>query len=142
MDTDREKKYRNEFNKIYKNMQLLSEWLKPVSAEEFISDAKTRYASYKAFQEIIEALMDISAMIVKDIGEEPKDDYTNLETLVKHKVISLEQSDTLASANSLRNWIIHRYNKINDSVAYERMLDLIKNIEDIVEVFTSWLEKI
>ncbi len=142
MDTDREKKYRNEFNKIYKNMQLLSEWLKPVSAEEFISDAKTRYASYKAFQEIIEALMDISAMIVKDIGEEPKDDYTNLETLVKHKVISLEQSDTLASANSLRNWIIHRYNKINDSVAYERMLDLIENIEDIVEVFTSWLEKI
>ena len=100
-------------------MQLLSEWLEPISVEEFISDAKTRYASYKAFQEIIEALMSISAMNVKDIGEEPKDDYTNLETLVKHKVISLDQSDSLASANSLRNWIIHRYNNINDSIAYE-----------------------
>ena len=109
--------------------------------EEFISDAKTRYASYKAFQEIIDALMDISAMIVKDIGEDPKDDYTNLETLVKHKVISLDRSVSLASANSLRNWITHRYNKINDSVAYERMLDLIEDIESIVEAFTNWVEK-
>ena len=48
-------------------------------------------------------------MIVKDIGEEPKDDYTNLETLVKHKVISFNQRDIIANANSIRNWMILQF---------------------------------
>ncbi len=56
--------------------------------EDFFFDEKTKLACYKALQEIIEACMDIVAMIVKDINEIPKDDYTNILLLEEKKFIS------------------------------------------------------
>lgn len=141
MNKRRERQYKRKFDAIYNGLKLLSEWLIPISLEEFLSDTKTRYASYKAFQEVVEALMDICAMIVKDIGEEPKDDYTNIETLVEHKVIPSRLKDVLVSANSLRNWIIHKYNKLNDTIAYERMVDMFDVLRELVEELINWLSK-
>ncbi|MHA1469364.1 MAG: HepT-like ribonuclease domain-containing protein [Candidatus Asgardarchaeia archaeon] len=79
--------------------------------------------------------------MVKDIGEEPKDDYTNIETLVEHKVIPSRLKDVLVSANSLRNWIIHKYNKLNDTIAYERMVDMFDVLRELVEELINWLSK-
>lgn len=50
-------------------------------------DRKTRLAIYKAMQEVAEASMDIVAMVLKDEGKLPKDDYTNIEGIFKSKVI-------------------------------------------------------
>ena len=41
---------------------------------------KTKLATYKAFQEIVEACMDIVAMMCKDSKIPPQDDYTNQES--------------------------------------------------------------
>jgi uncharacterized protein YutE (UPF0331/DUF86 family) len=45
----------------------------------------------------------------------------------------------LSEANGLRNWIIHRYNKLNDAEAYNEIEKLIDPIEDFVGVVKKWI---
>ncbi|MEQ9714290.1 MAG: hypothetical protein ACTSSP_02245 [Candidatus Asgardarchaeia archaeon] len=42
MNKRRERQYKRKFDAIYNGLKLLSEWLIPISLEEFLSDTKTR----------------------------------------------------------------------------------------------------
>ncbi len=44
----------------------------------------------------------------------------------------------LTEANGLRNWIIHRYNKISEEKAIESMKKLLSFIKKICERFEKW----
>ncbi|MGQ4914467.1 MAG: type VII toxin-antitoxin system HepT family RNase toxin [Candidatus Asgardarchaeia archaeon] len=141
MKDKRKAQYSRKLNVIYNGLSLLSEWIVPMSVDEFVSDIKTRYAIYKVFQEVVEAAMDICAMIMKDIGEEPKDDYSNVEYLSNENIISKKVEDALINANHVRNWIIHKYNKLDDRIIYERILDMMDDLEKFAEEISKWLEQ-
>ena len=117
-------------------VQLIDERLKDV--EDLISDFDNkinRLACYKAFQEIVEGLFDIIAMLLKDKNKIVEDDYANIGKLEDTKAISKDDAAVLREANGLRNRVIHKYNKTDDNTAKESILNLKPKLEEILEKF-------
>jgi uncharacterized protein YutE (UPF0331/DUF86 family) len=77
---ERKESYLRKIQSIQENIKSIKEWMTETNLEVFLRDKKTRFAVFKAFQEVVEICMDLVAMMVKDSGIPPKDDYKNLET--------------------------------------------------------------
>jgi uncharacterized protein YutE (UPF0331/DUF86 family) len=101
-------------------------------------DDKTRLASYKAFQEAVEACMDLVAMMYKDLGDPPKDDYSNIENI---RELQENTKKVLIEANGLRNHLVHRYSRMDDLLALESMMALLPGIEAFPAEVETWIEK-
>ena len=71
---------------------------------------------FKLFQEVVEAYSDAIAIFIKSKNLEVKDRYSNIELLENLGTINKEEADLLIKANGLRNWIVHRYNKLSDKI--------------------------
>lgn len=84
----------------------------------------------------IECCMDLIAMLVKDHGKNVADDYTNIHTLLKIKIINVKLTKELATLNGLRNAIVHKYNTFEE----ETVIDSITNIQDIIKKFLEKTE--
>lgn len=135
IDEERLKRYIEKINHIEKRVSEFEEW-----KVEFFEDEKTKLACYKAIQEAIEACLDVVAMMVKDYGMLPKDDYRNIE-LIEDKVISNELANALKELNGLRNRIVHEYNGLNDEIAMRSIENLIPSINEFLDQVREWLEK-
>jgi len=83
----------------------------------------------------IEAAMDIAAMLVKDLGKRVEDDYSNIDTLAEIGVIDNKLAEMLKMCNGLRNWLVHRYNRINTRLVLE-------SVEEVRETLTKYIEKV
>lgn len=138
MEISRASRYRDKLDLIDRRVDQIERWLSEASMEILLDDDKTRLASYKAFQEATEACLDIVAMMCKDSGMVPKDDYSNLEA-------SGELSDCtkkiLIESNGLRNHLVHRYSKIDDSLALESMNALLPGLDAFCAEVVAWIEK-
>lgn len=137
MDENRLKRYWDKINLITERSAQIKEWT-ALPSEDFITDEKTKLATYKAFQEITEACMDIVAMMCKDLKIPPKDDYTNLE-LLKTK-ISFENR-SLIEANGLRNRLVHRYNATDNVLAFKSMKEILPGITKFVTGVKKWIRE-
>lgn len=140
MEENRLKRYRDKLNIIRKRKKEIKEWIKGFSVENFLTDEKTKLAVYKAFQEIVEAEMDILAMICKDSKIPPKDDYTNIEMLEKEKIIDENLKKLLIRSNGLRNRIVHLYNEIDDVFAFESIKEIIED-DKFSHTVKKWIKK-
>ncbi|MCK4492045.1 MAG: DUF86 domain-containing protein [Candidatus Altiarchaeales archaeon] len=107
---------------------------------EFLRNRILRKAMYKEFQELVEVVSDLSAMIVKDDGRVVEDDYSNLEGI--SKILNLDETLTgdLKKANGLRNILIHEYNGIIDRQAYKSIGNILPSIEIFGEKLGEWLK--
>lgn len=140
MEEERAKRYRDKLNFISERVGDIESWI-PQTVDEFLLDKKTRLAIYKAFQEAVETSLDIVAMICKDLKIVPKEDYANIEELHKKGLIDSKLRDVLAHANGLRNILIHRYNVVDDRIAFESTKELLPSFPTIVEEVEKWLKK-
>jgi uncharacterized protein YutE (UPF0331/DUF86 family) len=138
MKIERAGRYKDKLDLIFKRAGQAQDWLEDVSFEVFLEDDKTKLASYKAFQEAVEACMDLVAMMCKDLGIKPQDDYGNLENLVG---LTEGSKKVLIEANGLRNHLVHRYNKRDDLLALDSMRGLLSGIMAFGEEVETWLEK-
>lgn len=138
MEIERAKRYRDKMNIILKRNDEINDWIGGYNSEDFVHDEKTKLATYKAFQEIVEASMDCIAMACKDEKIVPKDDYTNIESL---GVIEEGMRSILIEANGLRNRLVHRYNHTDDILAFENMLGLLPGVMEFVNVVETWIRK-
>ncbi len=126
-------KYQRKFNYIVSKLSRLP----PDLSNEFMFDALL-YRLHTS----IDALMDIVAMLVKDFGEEVKDDYTNIETLSKIGAIPKIIETKLKRLNGLRNAIVHKYNGFNESVIKENLEEIIEDIFHCLQVLEDVVKKI
>lgn len=138
MKLERASRYKDKLNLISKRAGQIDEWLSQAPAEDFLEDDKTRLASYKAFQEAVEACMDLVAMMYKDLGNVPKDDYSNIDNLEE---LPEATKKILIEANGLRNHLVHRYNRMDDLQALESMISLLPGIEAFSAEVEAWIEK-
>lgn len=139
MDEDRLKRYWDKINLVSKRSNEIQEWT-AIQPEDFIKDEKTKLASYKAFQEIVEACMDMVAMICKDSKIPPRDDYTNIDLL--ENIISFKNmKKTLIEANGLRNRLVHRYNTLDDLLAFESIKEILPGISKFIEGVKKWMRQ-
>ncbi|RZN44120.1 MAG: DUF86 domain-containing protein [Methanophagales archaeon ANME-1-THS] len=139
MKVERIKRYKDKINVILERGAHIREWVGESGAEEFIHDEKTKLAVYKAFQEIVESCMDILAMVCTDEKIVPKDDYTNIENL---KFIDKRMKEVLIEANGLRNRLVHRYNQVDDLIAFVGIEELVPRLEEFMGIIDQWLQKL
>ncbi len=92
---------------------------------------KELYAIFYLIHTSIEASMDICAMLVKDLGGIPGDDYTNIEFLIEKGVLKDNIGEKMKKLNGMRNILVHRYNKIDESL----IVDSIDEIKEVLEKF-------
>ncbi|MBU7011049.1 MAG: DUF86 domain-containing protein [Theionarchaea archaeon] len=139
MDEDRLKRYWDKINLVSKRSNEIKRWT-AIQPDDFITDEKTKLATYKAFQEIVEACMDMVAMICKDSKIPPKDDYTNIDLL--GNIISFKNmKKTLIEANGLRNRLVHRYNTTDDLLAFESIKEILPGISKFIEGVKKWIRQ-
>ena len=137
----RYKRYIDKLSLAIGRIDLIDKWIEEKPIHDLIRDEKTKLAIYKAFQEVVEALMDIIAMICRDIDVGPKDDYTNIEVLVSEEIIQPDYARIIREANGLRNKLIHWYNRIDDEIALRSIRRLRTPLRDILKVIIGWLKK-
>jgi len=138
MDVDRARRYKDKINRASKRADQISEWAFGCSNVDFMDDERTKLATYKAFQEMTEACLDIVAMICKDSGIVPKDDYINIQSL---EWVNNRTRDALTEANGLRNRVVHRYNHTDDLIALESMKVLLPELRKFLEEVELWIRK-
>ncbi|MGQ4894387.1 MAG: DUF86 domain-containing protein [Candidatus Njordarchaeia archaeon] len=140
MDKRRLRQYIRKIQLIKENINDIALWSADYTIKEILQDKKTRYAIYKAYQEVVEAFMDLIAMVVKDLGLLPEDDFTNIQKVIERRILTDDLGNILELSNNTRNWIIHRYNKLNDEQILRRIFNTLKRFPEIIMVIEEWIK--
>lgn len=86
--------------------------------------------------------MSIAAMLVKDLGFEVGDDYSNVGKLEAEGIIGKNMADFLRKLNGLRNANVHRYNKFDESIVREELNHVVVGIFEFLGVVENVLREI
>ena len=108
---------------IEKYLTNLEDYL-PSDFETYMSDGKSRMACERCFEKIVEAVIDLVFVMIKENKfKSPDSDRDALNILSENDIISPELSGKLGDAKSMRNIIIHEYGNIDD----RKIFDAIQN---------------
>jgi len=95
------------------------EGIMPNSFQEYENNLKTKAACERYFEKIIEAVVDLAFLIIKDKGYKiPEEDKESFDILENQGIISHELSEKLKDAKGMRNIIAHEYGKIDDELVF------------------------
>jgi len=94
MDELRNKRYRDKIQHIFDYIQEL-----PIEPKNELEKRGIFYSLHTS----IEAMVDLIAMLVKDLGVQVKDDNINISEIIKIKKLNPELGEKLKKANGLRN---------------------------------------
>jgi len=103
----------------------------PGTFEEYKKDFKTKAACERYFEKIIEAVIDLSFLIIKQNSLKiPEEDKQAFDILEEKKIISKELAEKLKDAKGMRNILAHEYGSIDDEIVYNSIKeDLEKDIK-------------
>lgn len=124
MDELRLKRYRDKINFIIDNIKDLP--IKPNNVFE-------KRGIFYSIQTAIESVIDLVAMLVKDLGIQVKDDETNINEIIEKRNLNPELGKKLRKANGLRNILVHRYNNVEDQI-------ILDSVEEIKELLYQWID--
>lgn len=107
----------------------------PANFEEYKSDFKARAICERLFEKIVEALVDLTYLIIKEKKfQAPENDEHAFEILSKNKIISDELAKKFSDAKGMRNIIAHEYGKVNDELVYEAVSnEIVKDTEEFIK---------
>ena len=123
MDELRIKRYRDKINHVIDYIKDLP--IKPKNELE-------KRGIFYSLQTSIEAIVDLIAMVTKDLGIPVKDDNLNISEIVKMRKLKSELGEKLKKANGMRNIIVHRYNDFEEQI-------ILNSVADIKELLPKWL---
>ena len=138
MDKGRLRRYITKQELIEYRNDLIDKWIN--ESPDGFSDEKTKLACYMAFQEIVEAFMDLLAMICRDSGLLPNDDYTNIAQLVNNKIFPKNIATLFREMNGLRNHLVHRYEFVDERRAFHSIQELHHHLPELIEEIKSWIK--
>ena len=143
MEEERIKRYNDKLEYLNQTVKNLYEWTEGIDSKKFSEsiELQKQYGIYHAFQLSIETITDMVAMIVKDVKLIPKDDYLNIDIITNKKIINPDLAANLREANGLRNRIVHDYNGLDNEIAFNRVIDLLKSLKKFMEEVKEWLKK-
>ena len=70
-----------------------------------------------------------------------QDDYSNINLILNKKIIDTDLAARLREANGLRNRIVHDYNGLDNEIAYNRLINLLKHFQGFKVKAKEWLKK-
>lgn len=143
MEEERIKRYNDKLEYFNQTIKNLEEWTENIDVKEFTEnlELQKQYAIYHAFQISLEIITDVIAMIVKDSNIVPKDDYSNIDILKNKDILTSGLAVKIQEANGLRNRIVHDYNGLDNSIAYQSILECIKSLKKFNEEVRNWVKK-
>ncbi|UJG44078.1 MAG: DUF86 domain-containing protein [Candidatus Heimdallarchaeum endolithica] len=124
IDEFRKKRYRDKFNYITDNLKCLT-----VTPRTELEKKGVLYSVHT----IIESVIDLVAMFIKDLGYQVEDDQKNISLLVKKLNLEPELEIELKKANGLRNILVHRYNGVDEEM-------VLNSVDEVIRVTSKWLE--
>ena len=106
----------------------------PNSFQKYENDFKTRAACERYFEKIIEAVVDLAFLIIKENGYKiPEEDKEAFDVLLEEGIISQELAEKIKDAKGMRNIIAHEYGKIDDNLIFHSITDeLEKDVEEFL----------
>jgi len=122
-------RYRDKMNYAVRNMESVQK-----DAESELELGGIFYGLHTA----IETSMDMVAVLLKDMGDVVRDDYSNITRLTEIGIISDDLADRLKKCNGMRNYLVPRYNCAYDTIA----LDSRSEVEEILYEFIEIVEVI
>ena len=109
----------------------------PKNLDDYLSDFKIKVICERYFEKIVEAIVDLGFLIIKDNKFKiPEDDESSFEILKKEGVVSEEICEKMRKAKGMRNIIAHEYGKIDD----ERVFRAVT--EELIEDVRNFLKEI
>lgn len=123
MDEIREKRYNDKINHIVSCLKLVDKT--PKSPLE-------KFGIFYVLQTSIEAMIDMIAMAVKDMGFPVKEDNKNISEFTNKFDVDPELSEKLKLANGMRNFLVHRYNTFDEEI-------IMDSIKETKELLLDWL---
>ena len=88
---------------------------------------------FYSLQTSIEAIVDLIAMLTKDLGIQVKDDNANISEIVKKRKLKSELGVKLKKANGMRDIIVHRYNDFEEQI-------ILNSVEEIKDLLSKWIK--
>ncbi len=124
---------KDKINRYHEKIEYIIEALEqiPEKPERPIEISGTFYNLHTS----IESAMDIIAMLLKDLGFRVEDDYSNIEKLVELKIIDEKLGEKLKMCNGLRNWLVHRYNRVDTKI-------VLRSVDEVKDILMKFIERI
>ena len=124
MDELRNKRYKDKIQHIFDYIEDLP--IKPNNELE-------KRGIFYSLQTSIEEMVDLIAMLVKDLGIQVKDDNSNISEVIKIKKLDTDLGEKLKKANGLRNIIVHRYNAVDDQI-------ILDSVQEVKVLLLNWIQ--
>lgn len=140
MEKERMIRYKDKLELIDERATDIRNWTEEMSEESIQGDKKTIFAVWKAFQELVEAAMDLCSMILKDSRKTVKDDYENIGKLEEIGIISTELGSVLRESNGLRNRLVHEYNGLEPKTALISIKELLPELIEFKKMVKKWIK--
>ena len=103
------------------------EEIMPENFKKYLNDLKTRAACERYFEKIIEAVIDLTFLIIKNEGFKiPEEDKEAFDILSKEKIIPKELAEKFKDAKGMRNLIAHKYGSIDDRIVFHSITEELK----------------
>lgn len=136
VDEERLARYADKLNHVDDRLAEFQQW-----SQLAPEDAMAKAASFKALQEIGEAIADVCAMLTKDTGRSPKDDYTNVEKLEEQGIFTGDLRSVVEELNGLRNRLVHEYDSFDSRTALDSGRRLAQKIPKVTGALRRWISE-
>ena len=106
----------------------------PDNLDEYLG-VKTKAACERYFEKIVEAVIGVAFLILKEKKlKVPDDEKSTFDVLVKAKVITKSFAKKLQDAKGMRNIIAHEYGIVNDELVFHSVSEeLIDDVKEFLE---------
>ena len=128
-----EKRIDEKINEIERYLEELESITLP-TLEDYKADFKTKAACERYAERIIEAIVDLAFLIIKENNlKSPESDTETFEILADNEIISEELSNKLQDAKGMRNILAHEYGEVDDSIIFHAIdEELIKDVREFI----------
>lgn len=112
---------KNKINEIENYLEELEEIL-PSSFKQYSIDLKSRAASERYFEKIVEAIVDLAFLVIKEKGMKmPEDDRQAFDFLFEAKIIDANIATHLKEAKGMRNFLAHQYGAVDNAIVFKSL---------------------
>jgi len=119
------------------------ELIMPDNFNVYLNDFKTKAACERYFEKIVESIIDLAFLVIKEKGfTSPEDDSGAIDILKKENIIDNELAKKLKDAKGMRNIIIHQYGSVDDEIVYSSITEeIISDAQDFIDSINKQYKK-
>lgn len=123
----------DKINEIETYLEELSSFV-PEDYTQYLNDFKTRAACERYFEKIIESVVDIAFLVVKEKKLKIPDDDKHVFTILSDKnIIVSKLASRLKEAKGMRNIIAHDYGTVDNKLVFDSLTyDLIADVDEFI----------